>query len=1088
MIKEEQRMTSTQDNNTHNDSNRANTLVPVSSVSLGSRMSLKGSSNTSIGGGLIPNSTHALQVNRHPPITRIRKRPTSTISTASINNVNFGDNLEIFNDPIFENNTNNQTGSNRHGFKGDDRLHQKQQQHPSSSLSAAGSSYNSSEGSGSNPSMIEFAKQGAKAGYLWKLGTNVKEYKRRFFVLKPSTYLFYFVSESDTEPRGCIDLEKEPLSISPLQLLPDGRCRFQIRQEPTTTAFLQDDSIPSSLTNTATTVIHLEARTQTIANEWITALTTQRFSYAQDHITKQQTQLDEYTAKLQQLERENQYYRAMEQERDAYRDEAMEWKDRYQQLIQDILQQLHKYAPPEEDCGSSDNTILSQVQHTCNHLLQHQETLQQQLSSSQESNQHLSSDYRSLQKRMQKAERLITKLWEENCSFQMKMTKLKRDRKILASELQTLRHVHPPASANTTNMATNAHETMNTSISKNNNNTRNATMPALFGSAEKRLLCELEQDIVSSLKLHDKFLATSRGEVVSPIVLSDNRPSTQHQKQQLGTKRTSASTSKPPIYNTVSASPSTTPSKLSTCRSTSTTTTASLEEIRNHTSLLHLEEDEDEEENCEKHEPLPTQQLPSATSSPMQPRVLMLDTHSVGVASSNSNLPSDTKNNCSTSFTLETDQVTIASGLSFSSSLPPPYADSIGTNPIENTDIGDITAAAHLLNKEEIQQEKRHEESNPILLLLDEGEDIGEKSATKQPLTKPFSETFGCATTTLQCPLLDDTILHDNLSHQKRDDGDILHITFTSRKIGIQFQKVRISKMPSASVTGSFGTITEDIRVSERHSNQRPKTNSNSTVVSTDSSKQRFYKTLMDLKAVASFASRGDRLNLANRQDESILCQVPQPIDAVLVCGFCGFDEVAHPKPSIGSRLIAFDGISIEVGRWTFDSVRMAIQARKRPLTLSFRNDPLTKEQREIIIRAAQEMKNSSDSIASSKIINSCNNYLQPITEDWFPPPPLDITTEQNFRGGSSSSCSKHADGDYSTIGSNRSVSSFSDAGTATSSIVSLAVGPLVASILSGLSLKTDADFNPSWQQNQDGDKKEQTNSQQLKNFQAELL
>jgi hypothetical protein len=33
---------------------------------------------------------------------------------------------------------------------------------------------------------------------------------------------------------------------------------------------------------------------------------------------------------------------AMEQERDAYRDEATEWKERYQQLIQDILQQLHK--------------------------------------------------------------------------------------------------------------------------------------------------------------------------------------------------------------------------------------------------------------------------------------------------------------------------------------------------------------------------------------------------------------------------------------------------------------------------------------------------------------------------------------------------------------------------------------------------------------------------------------------------------------------------------------------------------------------------------------------------------------------------
>jgi hypothetical protein len=138
-----------------------------------------------------------------------------------------------------------------------------------------------------------------------------------------------------------LDLEKEPLSISPLQFLPDGSCRFQIRQDPITNTILHDDALPPSSANTAT-VIHLEARTQSIANEWITALTTQWFSYAKDQVTQQHTQLDEYTAKLQQLERESQYYCAMEQEWDAYRDEATEWKEWYQQLIQDILQQLHK--------------------------------------------------------------------------------------------------------------------------------------------------------------------------------------------------------------------------------------------------------------------------------------------------------------------------------------------------------------------------------------------------------------------------------------------------------------------------------------------------------------------------------------------------------------------------------------------------------------------------------------------------------------------------------------------------------------------------------------------------------------------------
>ncbi|CAB1114639.1 unnamed protein product [Ectocarpus sp. CCAP 1310/34] len=46
-----------------------------------------------------------------------------------------------------------------------------------------------------------------RSGYLWKLGVNVPKWKRRFFVLKPITMLFYYMSEHDTEPRGCIDLD-----------------------------------------------------------------------------------------------------------------------------------------------------------------------------------------------------------------------------------------------------------------------------------------------------------------------------------------------------------------------------------------------------------------------------------------------------------------------------------------------------------------------------------------------------------------------------------------------------------------------------------------------------------------------------------------------------------------------------------------------------------------------------------------------------------------------------------------------------------------------------------------------------------------
>lgn len=769
------------------------TLVPAS-VSLSSSMSYA-SNSISVAG------SNVSSMSRNPTL-RIRKRPTATASNDNSNiatNENLGD---------FYTKNPEEEGTSR--------------------------SIVSTSTVGNSNTMIEFAKRAAKAGYLWKLGTNVREYKRRFFVLKPTTYLFYFVSENDTEPRGCIDLEKEPISISPLHLLPDGRCRFQLTTQ-------QEE--PSSTTAGS---IHLEARTQSVANEWITALTTQRFSYTQDQITQQQTQISEYEAKIQQLEQENHYYRSLEQERDNYREEATQWKNLYQQLTQDITKELHKFDP---SAAAEEVDAIGQIQNTCNLLWNQKQTLEQQLTSSQETVQQLSTDGTSLQKRMQKAERLITKLWEENCNYQMKISKLKRDRKILATEIQTLRQLPAAAAPHPTN--------------------RNLPPPTLFGSAEKRLLCELEQDIVSSLKLHDKFLATSRGEVVSPIVVPNHKPSTttQQQEQKKNPSITSASLI-PTISNNRTASPHTSPSKWSISGSTSTTnTTTTLEEIRNHSSLLHMEEEEEEEEeDDEPHQ----KQLSSAASSPIQPRVLMLGAHNV--EESSCSIAYNSRNTSGMTVTPDTDHVTVSSGLSFSSSLPPNCTETKGTDPNNDINVGlDTTAdctSSSVLNTDELQQNNNNnndnsQDNNPMLLLLDEDEEMAASSYNSsrsigQPtVTKPFSETFGCATATLQCPLLDDTIVHDNRSHPQNDSNDsVLHITFTSRKIGIQFQKVQISKMPStASSSGSVGKITEDIRISEQQCSQRPKGNSSSTTSSTDSHKQRFYKTLMDLKAVASFAT-----------------------------------------------------------------------------------------------------------------------------------------------------------------------------------------------------------------------------------------
>ncbi|CAM9254170.1 unnamed protein product, partial [Phaeothamnion confervicola] len=51
------------------------------------------------------------------------------------------------------------------------------------------------------------ARAGVHSGYLMKLGGNIRRWKRRFFVLRPITMLFYYLTEHDTEPRGCIDVD-----------------------------------------------------------------------------------------------------------------------------------------------------------------------------------------------------------------------------------------------------------------------------------------------------------------------------------------------------------------------------------------------------------------------------------------------------------------------------------------------------------------------------------------------------------------------------------------------------------------------------------------------------------------------------------------------------------------------------------------------------------------------------------------------------------------------------------------------------------------------------------------------------------------
>jgi len=106
-----------------------------------------------------------------------------------------------------------------------------------------------------------------------------------------------------------------------------------------------------------------------------------------------------------------------------------------------------------------------------------------------------------------------------------------------------------------------------------------------------------------------------------------------------------------------------------------------------------------------------------------------------------------------------------------------------------------------------------------------------------------------------------------------------------------------------------------------------------------------------------------DDKNFTIRQtSRSRVCQTPTTSKtkqkyAFLVCGCKGFDTSMNTSPPLGARLVSFDGSSLENGKWTLEMVTAFLNGREMKqnssnsstFTLSFRNDPLSCIQRELL-------------------------------------------------------------------------------------------------------------------------------------------
>lgn len=706
-----------------------------------------------------------------------------------------------------------------------------------------------------------------KAGYLEKLGQNVTVWKRRFFLLQPGTHLYYFVSPTDTEPRGCLDVEGSTVQIS--------------LQNPTQLALTWPNDRPQER-------VVLQAKTPELAQEWKEVLETERLSVTKELLYKERRQVSASRSRVAELEATIKTYKLIEQERDLALKDIDMWKDRFDLLDEAcrlLTKRLKQHAKdkvmeetaagePEEgvkgvasdddkttsssdangDNSSPDapslleaaNTSLldesienedidlrtipgrhfSALHNICEHIQENYELAAKEAATAVEDLVEANQQVEAVEKRMVKAEKHLCKLWEENCSLRETLKQKKREKVILVREVKSLQEA-----------AKQHEESVKTSA---------AQASTGFDSDGEKMIDELEEEIMSSIRMHERFMASGGPRFAKSTLTTSNHssgplPQQKHQHPP------------PPKKNLVSL----------------------------FDSGLSSDDEDDREVKDE-----------SAFAG--------------NGASAKGSIVSS-----------------VGAEYGDDEQLDPDHLLPTTPNVKEITIVSESPSPVRL---------------NP-LDQLDKDDDDEAVNRGKEP-ERPSITMNGAATSSLTCPLADviststrtpTECTQDGLTSLDSNDLEVYHLTFYSRKIGIQFQK--IPPLPAK----PKGLLTEAMTVDL------------SRAVSGGAD-----KTAAELRRIAAFSPH---TKSGQRQGDEVL-QVLPPVDAVVVCGFLGFDASgSNQRPKLGARLVAFDGVSVEVGPWTFESIRKSIQARSRPLTLSFRNDFLNADQRQVLTRAVREVE-----------------------------------------------------------------------------------------------------------------------------------
>lgn len=815
----------------------------------------------------------------------------------------------------------------------------------------------------------DFSRQSSvtMAGFLSKLGQEVPEFKRRFFVLQPATHLYYFLSPTDTEPRGCLELEGARLTKT--ETLPDGRCRFALAWD------VEGQQQQHQVV--------LEARSERVAQEWRHAMETHRYSYMKHDRDRLSRRQQTYQDRIRELEKQIENFRLVEKDRDGALEDAARWRQQFEDLDEAIRKLTRTVARPDTDAclidvdegerdkgdgkdvdGDDDvhkesgdeivsektdqevagcdrvqqeglETIPLEPQHTgqasresslldetlgesgesqpteldvdkvpglyfgglynaCCQLQENVRRAGEEARTAVQDIQEAQDKVRRLEKRGNEAEKHLLRLWEENCTLRKSVKQKKREKRVLIREVRSMQDIIKEAREKEANEAAQRPRRSPPPPTPQEEDATHGNSD-LETSDEEKLINELEGHVMSSIRLHEQILAAQ-----SPTPKSANT------SFEFSKKRAEKQLKKEESHDSSSQA------------QTLIATNSSHSQGRPPLPPKHSLMDDESEDSSDEESDEGDSKVFEKGAKISETKVVQADDQSI------SSLFAEASVEENKGFLKHLSIETSSSSLEGRSDRPPilsqrPTFVSISSSP-----------------------DSSPERPNPLFQLdALENDEESQHEIYSEP-TKPKSMTLaGQATSNLACALTSNsdhsTRRQENSRSDAADELQVYHLTFYSRKIGLQFQKV-----PPPPVKAK-GLLTDALRMD--------------LVGGIPEASDR---TVAELRTIANLSSRAKTEIPDEKKEDTGPLKVASPVDAVLICGFQGFDDSGvKVRPKLGARLVAFDGVSVEIGRWTFDSIRKAIQARGRPLTLSFRNDFLTTEQREILTRAVKEANTS---------------------------------------------------------------------------------------------------------------------------------